>query len=69
MKKHYVKPLSKKVDFVYDEQVVAASEIGIQARPTHPTDCQYTKREGFTCLQIYSPELSCSTAPWSLRRG
>ena len=67
MKKVYREPIVKKIDFEYNEQVVAQSEIGIQARPTHPTDCQYSTTKVPTCMQIYEQSDGCYMNPWSLR--
>lgn len=68
MKKRYSSPIAKVVDFAYDEQVVAESNIGVQARPTHPTDCQYSANRVPACNQIYNADNStCAMNPWSLR--
>ena len=64
MKKTYSKPSVKKVDFVYDEQVVAGSDYGPMGRPTHPSACQYTSP--VDCVQIHSGSYGCLINPMSL---
>lgn len=68
MKRSYQKPAIRRIDFEYEEQVVALSEMGVQARPTHPTDCQYSSNRVPACNQIYNPDDgTCAMSPWSLR--
>lgn len=68
MKKTYQKPAIKVVDFTYDEQITAQSlPLGIQARPTHPTDCQYSANRVPACNQIYVAGVDCLLSPMSLR--
>lgn len=66
MKLQYVKPVVKKINYEYDEQIVAKSTPqGVQARPSHPSDCQYSKSN---CNQIYVGGASCLMNPMSLRK-
>lgn len=50
MKKAYMQPIARKIDFEYDEQITAQSvpPMGEQIRPDHPTLCQYFASWG-TC--------------------
>ena len=67
MKKAYAKPTATKVDFKYEDNVIAQSaggDTGTHGRPTHPEHCQYTSWD--TCLQIYSSDHNCQTEPQSL---
>ena len=67
MKMQYKTPTAKLVDFSYNEQVVATSiPEGVQARPTHPTDCQYSTGRTPPCNQIYVGGVDCLIDPMSL---
>ena len=67
MKKAYAKPTATKVEFEYEDNVIAQSaggEVGTHARPEHPTDCQYSSWEN--CDLIHSPGYTCTHHPTSL---
>ncbi len=67
MKKAYAKPIATKVDFEYEDNVIAQSaggDTGTQGRPTHPTDCQYISSS--TCTLVHSLGHTCEIEPQSL---
>ena len=63
MKKAYAKPTATKVDFEYEDNVIAQSgePIGSQARPFHQEHCQYL--QGTNCNIIYYLGSGCRTEP------
>lgn len=67
MKKEYKAPLVKKIDFEYDEQVTATSEMGVEARPYNPVHCQYLASANM-CKIMVGGSYICDTPVFSLRR-
>ena len=66
MKKAYAKPTATKVDFEYEDNVIAQSggDIGTLGRPSHIEHCQYTSNT--TCFHFFTSSFNCETEPVSL---
>ena len=68
MKRAYKQPKANKIDYCYDEQVVATSqEIGQEQKHDDPY-CHYQMNTGCTSV-VHKNTTLCDTNLWSLRRG
>ena len=67
MKKTYTAPTARKIDYSYDEQIVAESTPqGVEARPYNPTYCQFLASVEL-CKTIVGTGFTCDTGVFSLR--
>ena len=67
MKKEYKRPSARKIDYCYDEQVVAGSEVPGTEQKQNDNYCHYKLNSGSCQSVVHRETTLCDTNLWSLR--